>query len=546
LLLGAIVPLVMAQEGRPYAISLEIDERHLAPRLGWGGGGVPSDAGCAEVFFAGNLLQRSGYELSYEHRIELSIDLQSGVTAGSLSGTERIQSTRGEATCSWQGSLNDRAEVTTPQGREPWQVVIPGAVNVGCTGWSRCSVNGEDEKVNVRVDQVIPVLLWIDAQPGGEILRFGLRSDPALPLDTYRLSMEHLSTDPFPEVVFPAAPGEAPIQDTPAPLATLPAEAPVEPTAPQVQPTPSSAVVSISIPDLIADLQSFLSGGEARAPAPGRAAAASVASGSLLAAWVAANILLGRDPKAVQQAVRAVRGQGQPAATPSQAASPDLDLRQHRALWRQRLLERAHRVMVLEEIERDLRHNVGRLYRQWDLARRAGLTDGLLDLIDLEVSIMGAAYGGSSALSTALSHTPAKDAVKIAVRNHMARRLGATPQSGGQVLKGVWDSATGSGGLPKLIVQNSAKGAGGALSALGRAYGPAESAASMGRTFLKNKARVAALRSAFKEGYADWLRIRRDLEDARAAAAEARSALDSANAAVRELQAQFPRRFRDL
>jgi hypothetical protein len=225
---------------------------------------------------------------------------------------------------------------------------------------------------------------------------------------------------------------------------------------------------------------------------------------------------------------------------------PDLDLRQHRALWRQRLLEKAHRVMVLEEIERDLRHNVGRLYRQWDLERRAGLTDGLLDLIDLEVSIMGTAHGGGSALSTALSHTPAKDAVKIAVRNHMARRLGAVPQSGGQILKGVWDSATGSGGLPKLIVQNSAKGAGGALSALGRAYGPAESVASMGRTFLDNKARVAALRSAFRDAYADWLRVRRDLEDAHAAAAEARSALDSANAAVRELRAQFPQRFRDL
>ena len=68
----------------------------------------------------------------------------------------------------------------------------------------------------------------------------------------------------------------------------------------------------------------------------------------------------------------------------------------------------------------------------------------------------------------------------------------------------------------------------------------------MARTFLKNKARVAALRNAFNEAYADWLRIRRDLEDARAAAAEARSAVESADAAVRELKAQFPHRFRDL
>jgi hypothetical protein len=100
--------------------------------------------------------------------------------------------------------------------------------------------------------------------------------------------------------------------------------------------------------------------------------------------------------------------------------------------------------------------------------------------------------------------------------------------------------------LPKLIVQNSAQRAGGVFSALGRAYGPAESAVSMGRTFMDNKARVAALRGAFRDAYAGWLRVRRDLEDARAAADEARSALDSANAAIQELRTQFPHRFADL
>ena len=104
----------------------------------------------------------------------------------------------------------------------------------------------------------------------------------------------------------------------------------------------------------------------------------------------------------------------------------------------------------------------------------------------------------------------------------------------------------GSGGLPKLAIQNTARAVGGAAGSMGSAYGPAESAVSMARTFYTHKQRLDALRKSIRRAHEEWLRIRRALQDARADVDEARSAVDSAVAAIQELKTQFPRWFRDL
>ena len=107
-------------------------------------------------------------------------------------------------------------------------------------------------------------------------------------------------------------PGEEP--------APSPGEEVVEPVAPATEGEKPTS--SLTVSDLVRDLEEFLAGQGVKGPTSGQAAAGAAAVSTLIGAWVLVNLLSGADPQAVLAAVQKWRLKGGTAPQPSTTSAP--------------------------------------------------------------------------------------------------------------------------------------------------------------------------------------------------------------------------------
>jgi hypothetical protein len=250
-----------------------------------------------------------------------------------------------------------------------------------------------------------------------------------------------------------------------------------------------------------------------------------------------------------------------------------------RALWQDRLGQAAHRVLVLESHSAQLKSRIADLETQWRVETATGVTDGVIDIADLFVSVVAPA--GSAAGAGAVSAI--KDGLKLG-----GRALANWWHGGSQRIDVVAElrqiAASGAGiplapGAPggaighalqdagqqqykrsiwRILWQHKLRNRSGMaravrdlkrIKALTRGLGhlgPAVSAVSAGRTAYGHAQRAATLRASLRQARELYHSVQRQLMDARADYDEARSALQSVSDNIAQLKAQFPGRFQNL
>jgi len=560
----AVTAPALAQGPDAAVVVIQADHRHLRPDIAsttFGEEVAPGQSNCTTITYHlyGHPQDLKDYALS----LRVDVNLRSGKVVGTVSGGGTRESVSGTATCTWEGTADQEPHVTFLRDR--WRFRAGGEVTLRCTGQYACAgakdAQGNRITATGTVEHAIPFEIAGEASPGEDprlYIRGALSELASNPPITWYFNL--LSTEDPPPLgaPFPAYPlaGDA---ETPAAAQTatrhLPTATVTEttPTPPGLTPTtgikegtpsriPSpTARMAVSTPGApqIPAVVAALTGENAQPPTAVRAAAAAVASAGVLAVGAAARLIGGH------AATSSTKG------TPAQGSGQANQLQAMRARWTQALTERIYSVMTLETERDRLDRRIRDLDAQHRLECTTGAVDGIFDGANLLISIVGgpATAAGAGGLNAFW------DGGKLGVRAAAARRLATA--SGIDPLASPAKMAAGAAGIPLKLnapggalghtLQNAAaRRPWAVIRGMGRALGPLQSGVAMGQNAHSHARRTAWLRSQLKGARSRRALVNRQLMDARGDADEARSALNSTNDAIRQLKAQFPRRFTNL
>jgi hypothetical protein len=330
---------------------------------------------------------------------------------------------------------------------------------------------------------------------------------------------------------------------------------------------------------LVDDLAETVAGGERGPPSPGRTAAAVGASSALLAAATAARIGLTRAPSlgANRHAAAEEGASAQDPSAPSVRAGARLQadgLLARRAALEAEVQAARARVTLLNRRRAQLVDLYRRTEAEWNYTRWTGFTDGVINVVDLTVTVLNPS--SSVALAGVLSAT--KQGAKGQLRDVVGAAYGV-PRRGGahatdSLLSGLGlptGMASPGGALKQVMVNRStaqgraaarraldlnrqrgydvmrrASHSSGVAQGLGQGLNVIESSASLVSDFAGSSRRMAALRQRMMRVYDQQLTVERALQTARADLQVARSAYEANETAIQQLRAQFPRRFAHL
>lgn len=328
---------------------------------------------------------------------------------------------------------------------------------------------------------------------------------------------------------------------------------------------------------LLDDLAETITGGEREPPSPGRTVATVGASAALVAAATAARIALTRAPSSGRSATGEGSAPSQDSGVPSASAgaAPQANgLLARRAALSAEVQAALSRVAMLNRRRAQLADLYRRTEAEWSYTRWTGFSDGVINVVDLTVTVLNP----SSSIALAGLLSAAKQGAKGRMRDVVGAAYGVPSRGGADatdsLLSGLGPPtgmASPGGALKQYMINRStaqsraaarralslnrrrsydamrrASRSGSVAQGLGQGLNVVESSASLVSDFADSSRRMAALRQRMMRVYDQQLAVERALDTARMDLQVARSAYQANEAAIQQLKAQFPHRFAHL
>ncbi|MFL7810130.1 MAG: hypothetical protein AB8I80_15945 [Anaerolineae bacterium] len=328
---------------------------------------------------------------------------------------------------------------------------------------------------------------------------------------------------------------------------------------------------------LLDDLAETISGGEREPPSPGRTVATVGASAALVAAATAARIALTRAPSSGRSATGEGSAPSQDSGVPSASAgaAPQANgLLARRAALSAEVQAALSRVAMLNRRRAQLADLYRRTEAEWNYTRWTGFSDGVINVVDLAVTVLNP----SSSIALAGLLSAAKQGAKGRMRDVVGAAYGVPSRGGADATDSLLSGlglptgmASPGGALKQYMINRStaqsraaarralslnrahsydamrrASRSGSVAQGLGQGLNVVESSASLVSDFTDSSRRMAALRQRMMRVYDQQLAVERALDTARMDVQVARSAYQANEAAIQQLKAQFPHRFAHL